>query len=83
MYALSADILEEAGIPFDAMLPLIDETSRKVHHLHPQDAQTGPAVRYDKEVMNKHLSMLTKETYMREIYRLISQSIANKEMKKL
>lgn len=80
MYALSADILEEAGIPFDAMLPLIDETARKVHHLHPQDAQTGPAVRYDKEVMNKHLSMLTGKTYMREIYRLISQSIASRKL---
>ena len=26
------------------MLPLIDETARKVHELAPRDAQTGPAV---------------------------------------
>ena len=46
MYALAADLLEKYNLPFDVMLPLIDETARKVHELTPLDAQTGPAVRY-------------------------------------
>ena len=41
-YAVSYDILKKHGIPFDVMLPLIDETARKVHVLTPQEAQTGP-----------------------------------------
>ena len=75
MYALSARLLEKNGLPFDAMLPLIDETARKVHELHPLDAQTGPAVRRDENVMGKHLTMLTDEPEIKEIYKMISDSI--------
>jgi predicted short-subunit dehydrogenase-like oxidoreductase (DUF2520 family) len=75
LYALSAGLLEKHHFPFDVLLPLIDETARKVHELPPKCAQTGPAVRYDKRVINKHLSMLTGEPEVREIYRLLSESI--------
>lgn len=75
MYALSARLLEKQGLPFDAMLPLIDETARKVHGLSPKDAQTGPAVRRDTNVMNKHLEMLAEEPKLRELYEMISNSI--------
>ena len=75
MYALSARLLEKNGLPFDAMLPLIDETARKVHGLHPKVAQTGPAVRGDENVMGKHLEMLAGEPEIKDIYRLISDSI--------
>lgn len=75
MYTLSARLLEKNGLPFDAMLPLIDETARKVHGLHPHDAQTGPAIRGDENVMGKHLAMLADEPEVKEIYRIISDSI--------
>ena len=78
MYALSAHLLEKNGLPFDAMLPLIDETARKTHVLSPKDAQTGPAVRRDTNVMNKHLEMLAGEPKMKEIYKIISNSIQEK-----
>ncbi len=77
MYHLCADILKERGIPFDVMLPLIDETARKVHELSPREAQTGPAVRYDKRVMNHHLDMLEDEN-TRKIYKLLSENIHDK-----
>jgi len=77
MYALSAHLLEKNGLPFDAMLPLIDETARKVHGLHPREAQTGPAVRRDENVMNKHLEMLAEEPELKELYEKISCSISN------
>ena len=75
MYTLSARLLEKNGLPFDAMLPLIDETARKVHGLHPHDAQTGPAIRGDENVMGKHLAMLADDPEVKEIYRIISNSI--------
>jgi predicted short-subunit dehydrogenase-like oxidoreductase (DUF2520 family) len=75
MYTLSARLLEKNGLPFDAMLPLIDETARKVHGLHPHDAQTGPAIRGDENVMDKHLAMLADDPKVKEIYRIISNSI--------
>ena len=75
MYVLAAELLKKYHLPFDVMLPLIDETARKVHLLEPFCAQTGPAMRYDVNVINKHLDMLVDEPEMREIYRLISESI--------
>ena len=75
MYALAAELLEKYHLPFDVMLPLIDETARKVHELAPRDAQPGPAVRYDENVMNKHLSMLADSQALQEIYKLMSKSI--------
>ena len=77
MYALSSHILEKQGIPFEVMLPLIDETAGKVHELSPTQAQTGPAVRYDENVISKHLEMLADEESLQELYEKISKSIHN------
>ena len=76
-YALSASLLERHGIPFDVMLPLIDETARKVHVMPPAEAQTGPAVRYDRNVIDAQLSLLAEDPDLQEIYRLMSESIHN------
>ena len=74
-YAVSEDILKSCGVPFDVMLPLIDETSAKVHTISPKDAQTGPAVRYDENVIAKHLDLLGDKPVFQDIYRLMSDSI--------
>ena len=76
-YSLSAEVLAQVGLPFDVMLPLIDETARKVHELHPLDAQTGPAVRYDENVMQAQQQLLS-DPLMRDIYQRMSQSIHQK-----
>ena len=78
MYALAADLLEKYDLSFEAVLPLIDETARKVHELKPKEAQTGPAIRYDEQVIDKHLHMLEHDESMRELYELISRSIHNR-----
>lgn len=77
MYALSAHLLEKNGLPFEAMLPLIDETARKVRELRPEEAQTGPAIRHDRNVMDKHLDLLASEPRFQELYGMISDSIMN------
>ena len=74
MYALAEKILEEQQIPGEVLLPLIDETAAKVHVMSPVRAQTGPAIRYDENVINKHMAML-KDPDMRNLYELISRSI--------
>ncbi len=72
-YACAKQLLEESGVKFSALLPLIDETCKKVHELSPEDAQTGPAVRYDKTVMSMQEKMLHGAKL--DIYRSISRSI--------
>lgn len=74
-YALSQEILEEHGIPFDVMLPLVDETAAKVHELDPKEAQTGPAVRYDENVLRAQGALLKSNPQMKDIYDRMSMSI--------
>lgn len=74
-YAISEKLLARHGIPFEVMLPLIDETARKVHQLSPLVAQTGPAVRYDENVIRKQTELLTDSPLTKEIYELMSLEI--------
>ncbi len=74
MYSVAQDLLRGTQIPFKALLPLIDETAAKVHSLSPREAQTGPAVRGDENVMQRHLALLQDEK-QKDIYRLISEQI--------
>lgn len=77
-YALSADILASRGVPFDVMLSLVDETARKVHEISPAAAQTGPAMRYDMNVIGAQAGMLGDCPMVKEIYELMSRSIHQK-----
>ena len=74
-YTLSEKILAENGLSFDVMLPLIEETTAKLRQLSPRAAQTGPAVRYDTNVMDKHIAALSGHPELQTLYRLMSRSI--------
>ena len=74
-YAISQELLEEDGIPFDVMLPLINETAAKVHEMKPKDAQTGPAVRYDENVIDKQSKLLENHPHFKKVYDSMSKSI--------
>lgn len=74
-YEISSGILNKNDIPFDVMLPLIDETAKKVHEMKPKDAQTGPAVRYDENVISRQMQLLDGTPLNKEIYQLMSKSI--------
>lgn len=76
MYSVAKDILSSTHIPFSALLPLIDETAKKIHTLSPREAQTGPAIRGDQNVMNHHLTLLQDEK-QKSLYRLISDLISS------
>ena len=73
-YRLAEKVLEEEGIDFSLYLPLIQETANKVKELSPRKAQTGPMVRYDKNIMDAQISLINDER-TRQIYRLMADSI--------
>ena len=75
MYAISNYLLTEHQLPFEAMLPLIDETAQKIHQLSPVDAQTGPAQRGDYNIMNSHLQLLEAYPELQQIYKSLSKNI--------
>ncbi len=74
-YDVASDILEQHGMSFDVLLPLIDETTRKVHQMLPHVAQTGPAVRYDRNIIGAQSELLGRNPLVREIYERMSDSI--------
>ena len=74
-YAMSCELLKKHHIPFDVMLPLIDETARKVHVLSPMDAQTGPAVRYDENIIRSQAALLRDNPLVKDIYERMSMNI--------
>ena len=74
MYSISKTFLDKINLPFDVLLPLINETAKKVHTMSPQEAQTGPALRYDENVIEKHLHLI-EDDKIKEIYKLLSENI--------
>ena len=80
-FGLGARLLQEHGnIPFNVMLPLIDETAAKLYSMSPREAQTGPAVRWDTNVMDKHLQLLAGTPDLQKIYELFSKSIHDDQL---
>ena len=76
MWTLASEVLHDADLPFEAMLPLIRTTVDKLDRLSPFQSQTGPAVRHDHQVIDSHLAMLDGDK--RELYRMLSDSIMNR-----
>lgn len=76
MYAIGDDLLAEIDLPFSMLHPLISETAAKSMEFAPTDVQTGPAVRFDANVINKHLQMLDEKKQV--LYSEISKSIYQK-----
>lgn len=74
-YTIASDILKSKNIQFDVLKPLILETARKVQEMHPENAQTGPAIRFDKNIIDSHLHELKDFGDYRELYKSISKSI--------
>lgn len=76
LYAMGGDILDCENLDFDMLKPLIAETASKALATNdPRVVQTGPAVRGDMEVTERHMAMLEDDECKQQIYKLITQSI--------
>lgn len=74
LYRIAHEISDAKSINFDILKPLIMETARKVQHMSPYMAQTGPAKRNDKKTIKRHLKLLENEEH-KTIYELLTASI--------
>jgi predicted short-subunit dehydrogenase-like oxidoreductase (DUF2520 family) len=74
-YTIAAEILKSKDISFDVLKPLILETALKVQELAPGKAQTGPAVRFDENIISAHLEALNDFDEYRQLYISVSKSI--------
>ena len=74
MYQIAYKLLKENGLPFEILLPVLHQTVEKVSQMTPAEAQTGPAVRGDVNVMRAQISTLSDDR-LKELYRLVSELI--------
>jgi len=82
MYHIAHEICIQNDVPFELLLPLINETVTKIQDLSPLEAQTGPARRNDAGTLDKHLAQLKYKKH-KKIYALLSKSIRKTYGKKL
>jgi len=80
IYELVYHFFKENQLDFSLLLPLMKETLSKVKTMVPGTAQTGPAKRHDKRVIDLHLDLLkqAKQEEMYQIYKLLSSLIWKK-----
>ncbi|MDC0202024.1 F420-dependent NADP oxidoreductase [Flavobacteriales bacterium] len=80
MMLISDKILNSNKMSFDLLKPLIKNTFEKVKNNHPKDVQTGPAIREDYLIIEKHLKLLEESDDLKIIYSKISNHIINNNL---
>jgi len=72
---LAESYCNSEGIDFKLLLPLIRETAERLDHISPSQSQTGPALRNDRDTIEKHLLLLKKYPHLKKIYQTFTESI--------
>lgn len=75
LYALAEAYCVQEGIDFQLLLPLIRETAARIETASPSQSQTGPAMRNDRNTIDKHLALLGQYPELKKIYLLFTDSI--------
>lgn len=73
LWSLSEELTDRAGLDFDMLRPLIDETARRALTMSPARAMTGPAKRGDLQTLRKHLDALPEE--IAGVYKFLSNKM--------
>ena len=82
LYTVAEQILDEKGLSFDDLRPLIAAHLQNVLSYSPSQLQTGPAVRGDQSTIDIHTKLLSGHEDPKKIYSLITSSIQDFHKKK-
>ena len=75
LIARTFDFMDKQNLNKKLLMPLLDETIRKLDHITPFESQTGPARRSDLEIIQEHLELLKEEPELKKLYSLLTDSI--------
>jgi predicted short-subunit dehydrogenase-like oxidoreductase (DUF2520 family) len=75
LYVLAEEYCSNEGLDFKQLLPIIEETALRLKTSSPKLAQTGPALRHDKETIQKHIELLKNHPQLKNLYVLLTESI--------
>ena len=67
--------MKKNKIDKELLTPLMEETVHKLQKTSAFSAQTGPARRNNKEVIQMHLELLKNEPQLKKLYSIITDSI--------
>lgn len=81
LYVSAFELVENSLSKKDTqlLLPIMRQSFLKLESVHPRLAQTGPAMRNDQSVMNKHLSLLKDSKDLVVIYKQLSKLIYHQQ----
>jgi predicted short-subunit dehydrogenase-like oxidoreductase (DUF2520 family) len=82
LFTVGHELATQHGLPFDLLIPLIEETVEKIKSYPPIDMQTGPARRNDQATLQRHLTQLEGQAGYQRVYQLLSAQIAELYQKK-
>jgi predicted short-subunit dehydrogenase-like oxidoreductase (DUF2520 family) len=74
-YTVAEKILDDKGLKFDDLRPLIAAHLSSVQRLSPAILQTGPAIRHDGTTIREHLHLLEQNSELRDLYLTMTEAI--------
>jgi predicted short-subunit dehydrogenase-like oxidoreductase (DUF2520 family) len=74
LYAEAHRFCKSKHLNFDLLVPLIEETTRKIKQLDPRESQTGPASRGDTQTIQRH-KMIPMTEELSDIYSLFTSQL--------
>ncbi len=77
LYVIANEILKNEHSSLNLILPLIKETVAKLDISSAEEAQTGPAIRNDQEVIQSQLNLLKDDSSLKQLYQLFTERIQN------
>lgn len=80
LLGISHELLNQQQLAFNLLQPLVAETIQKAFTHQPFQVQTGPAVRFDANIIIQHRKLLYNNPDYLAIYNLLTDNIQQKAM---
>lgn len=79
LFTLAEEYCARENVDFKMIVPLLEETTKRMNFASPGSTQTGPAVRRDLKTISKHLEMLAEYPELRKFYEIFTAEIMSHE----
>jgi predicted short-subunit dehydrogenase-like oxidoreductase (DUF2520 family) len=79
MLSISNKIMNDNSMDFDILKPLIEHTFKKAIKNTPKEMQSGPAIRGEYNIIEKHLNILEENHNLQILYSKITNHIINND----
>jgi predicted short-subunit dehydrogenase-like oxidoreductase (DUF2520 family) len=75
LFSMAASFCKKENIQFSVLQPLMEETVMRLRNTTPQNAQTGAAIRNDRNTIEKHQQLLENYPDILKYYNLFTEEI--------